>query len=264
MTRPRKVHQDDRVTVWHGDCRDVLPLLDEQPFAAVTDPPYGETSAEWDRWPDGWVEALGHALSADASFWSFGSARMFMDHLPDFSGNGWKFAQEALWIKRNGTGPTSRDRLIKIHEWAYLWYRGRWSAGYHEWERDLVPGPAGRRYARKDSRAASHQRPGRATRWDDDGTRQPRSVTFVVESPSVRGRKRHQDEKPLAAVMPLICEAVPPGGLVLDPLAGVGTTAVGALLTGRRAVVIEREAAMCQVIVDRITENTIDTHGRAQ
>lgn len=254
MNRPRKVYADDRVTVWHGDCRDVLPLLDEQPAAAVTDPPYGETAAEWDRWPDGWVEALGQTLGPDASFWSFGSARMFMDHLPDFAG--WKFAQEALWIKRNGSGPTSRDRLVKIHEWAYLWYRGRWAAGYHEWERDLVAG--GRGYARKESRAAAHQRPGRATRWDDDGTRQPRSVTFVVESPSVRGRGRHQDEKPLAVVMPLVREAVPPAGLVVDPMAGTGTTAVAAILTGRRAVVIERDAGLCRVIVDRVTENTID------
>lgn len=258
MTRPRKIHQDDRVTVWHGDLRDVLPLLDEQPVAAVTDPPYGETAAEWDRWPDGWVDALGEALPADTSIWSFGSARMFLEHGADFMGTGWKFAQEALWIKKNGSGPTSRDRLVKIHEWAYHWYRGRWSAGYHEWERDRVGG--GGKYARKPSRAAAHQRPGRATRWDDDGTRQPRSVTFVIESPSVRGRGRHQDEKPLATVMPLVRESVPPGGLVVDPMAGSGTTAVAALLTGRRAVVIEREADMCRVIVDRITENTIDGH----
>lgn len=259
MTRPRKVYADDRVVVWHGDCRDVLPLLDETPVAAVTDPPYGETVAEWDRWPDGWIDALGEVLPADASLWSFGSARMFLDHCPDFTG--WKFAQEALWIKRNGTGPGSRDRLAKVHEWAYHWYRGRWTALHHEWERDRMPAGGRGGYARKDARAAGHQRPGRQTRWDDDGTRQPRSVTYVLEVPSVRGRGRHQDEKPLGVVMPLVRECCPPGGLVVDPLGGTGTTAVAALLTGRRAVVIEREQDLCRVIVDRITENTIDKHG---
>jgi site-specific DNA-methyltransferase (adenine-specific) len=262
MTRPRIVYRDDRVVVWHGDCRDVLPQLDETPLAAVTDPPYGETAAEWDRWPDGWVEALGEILPANASLWSFGSARMFLEHVTDFTGNGWKFAQEALWIKRNGSGPTGRDRLVKVHEWAYLWYRGLWSAGHHEWERDRVGGPPSARYARKDSRAAAHQRPGRATRWDDDGTRQPRSVTYVVEVPSVRGRGRHQDEKPLGVVMPLVRECAPPDGLVVDPMAGTGTTAVAAILTGRRAVVIERDAQLCRVIVDRVTENTVDAHTR--
>jgi site-specific DNA-methyltransferase (adenine-specific) len=261
MSRPRIAYRDDRVTVWHGDCRDALPLLDEQPFAAVTDPPYGETSAEWDRWPDGWIDALGEALPADASFWSFGSARMFLDHVADFAG--WKFAQEALWIKRNGSGPGSRDRLVKLHEWAYQWYRGRWTALHHEWERDRVAGlPSATRSARKPARAAAHQRPGRATRWDDDGTRQPRSVTFVVEVPSVRGRGRHQDEKPLGVVLPLVRECTPPGALVVDPMAGTGTTAVAALMAGRRAVVIERDAQLCRVIVDRITENTLDAHAR--
>ncbi len=259
--RPRKVYQDDRVVVWCGDCRDVLPLLEEQPVAAVADPPYGETAAEWDRWPDGWVEAVGAALPADASLWSFGSARMFLEHAVDFTG--WKFAQEALWVKRNGSGPGSRDRLVKIHEWAYHWYRGRWSALHHEWERDRVAGlPSAARSARKPARAAAHQRPGRATRWEDDGTRQPRSVTYLVESPSVRGRGRHQDEKPLAVVMPLVRECVPPGALIVDPLAGTGTTAVAAILTGRRAVVIERDDALCRVIVERVTENTIDAHPR--
>lgn len=44
----------------------------------------------------------------------------------------------------------------------------------------------------------------------------------------------------------------PPGGLVLDPFAGSGTTAEACLLEGFRAVVIEREAAYLPLIRQRI------------
>lgn len=131
---PEPYYADAHVQLYLGDCREVLPALSVEPESCVTDPPYGETSARWDRWPDGWVSAVGAVLPASASLWCFGSARMFLDHR-DFGG--WRFAQEALWVKRNGSGPTARDRLVKIHEWAYHWYRGRWGDLHHEWERVL-------------------------------------------------------------------------------------------------------------------------------
>lgn len=241
----------DGITLHHGDCRDLLPHLDAQPDAVVTDPPYGETSAAWDVWPDGWVKAVGDVLPASASLWMFGSTRMMLARASDLAG--WKYAQEEIWIKRNGTGPTSRDRLVKINEWAFHWYRGRWSDLHHEWEREPSAEPD-KGYVRKDSRAAAHQRSGRATAWQDDGMRQPRSVTFVVEAPSVRFAKRHQDEKPLACVIPLVRECVPPGGLVLDPFAGSGTTGIAARMLGRRALLIEADERSCEVIATRLQD----------
>lgn len=247
-------YADEHVTLYLGDCRDILPTLDIRPDACVTDPPYGETAASWDRWPDGWTKVVADVLPASASLWSFGSARMFLDHLGDFAG--WRFAQELLWVKRNGSGPGSRDRLVKVHEWAYHWYRGRWSDLHHEWERE-PSGQPNKGYVRKASRAAGHQRDGRATAWQDDGTRQPRSVTQVIESPSVRYAKRHQDEKPLACVLPLVRECTPPGGLVLDPFAGAGTTAVAARLLGRRALLIEGDERHCEETVKRLQSELV-------
>lgn len=247
-------YADDTVTLYHGDCREILPALGITPDACVTDPPYGETAASWDRWPEGWVKAVADVLPADASLWSFGSARMFLDHVGDFAG--WRFAQEMLWLKRNGSGPGSRDRLNKVHEWAYHWYRGRWGNLHHEWEREPSEQP-NKGYVRKASRAAEHQRAGRATAWQDDGTRQPRSVTHVVEAPAVRYAKRHQDEKPLACVIPLVRECTPPGGLVLDPFAGAGTTAVAARILGRRALLIEGNEAHCEKTVHRLQSELI-------
>lgn len=253
MIEPYYADPDCTVVLYHGDCREVLPQLDIAPDAAVCDPPYGETSAAWDRWPDGWVDAAGAVLPSSASLWCFGSARMFLEHRDDFAS--WKFGQEALWVKRNGSGPTSRDRLVKLHEWAYHWYRGGWGNLHHEWVRERTSVDKGT--VRKLARAAEHQRDGRQSAWVDDGTRQPRSVTYVVEAPSVRFQGRHQDEKPLATVVPLVRECTPPSGLALDCFAGSGTTGVAAKLTGRRALLIEADERSCEIAAQRLSEDVL-------
>jgi site-specific DNA-methyltransferase (adenine-specific) len=243
---------DDQITLWLGDMREVLPSLDVQPDACVADPPYGVTSATWDRWPDGWVDAVGAVLPASASLWCFGTAATFLRHTADFTG--WKMAQEALWLKRNGSGPGSRDRLLVVHEWAYHWYRGRWTDLHHEWEREQVY--AADKSARRPASAVAHRRPDRTTSYIDDGYRQPRSVR-IIEAPSVRYRRRHQDEKPLAVVAELVRECTPPGGLVLDCFAGSGTTGEAARLIGRRAVLIEQDERSCEQIALRLTGDAL-------
>ena len=39
-------YQDDWVTIYHGDCREVLPGLGRFDLL-LTDPPYGMTSCKW-------------------------------------------------------------------------------------------------------------------------------------------------------------------------------------------------------------------------
>lgn len=57
---------DGQVQLYLGDCREVLPELDlGHVGAVVADPPYGETSLRWDRWPAGWVDTVASAVRKD-------------------------------------------------------------------------------------------------------------------------------------------------------------------------------------------------------
>ena len=85
--------QDDTITLYHGDALQVLPLLPVAD-AIVTDPPYGETSLDWDKWPDGWPAI---AARVAPQMWCFGSMRMFLDKRGDLAD--WKLAQDIVWEK---------------------------------------------------------------------------------------------------------------------------------------------------------------------
>lgn len=48
--KPRIVYEDDLVQLWHGDYRDILGnLATAGADLVLADPPYGETTLEWDR-----------------------------------------------------------------------------------------------------------------------------------------------------------------------------------------------------------------------
>ena len=49
---PSPYWADDAVTLYHGDALELLPIL-PLADAVLTDPPYSETSLDWDKWPDG-------------------------------------------------------------------------------------------------------------------------------------------------------------------------------------------------------------------
>lgn len=51
----------------------------------------------------------------------------------------------------------------------------------------------------------------------------------------------------------LVRLVTPPGGLVLDPCAGSGTTGQAAALEGARCILIEQDPAYAQLIIQRLS-----------
>jgi site-specific DNA-methyltransferase (adenine-specific) len=65
--------------------------------------------------------------------------------------------------------------------------------------------------------------------------------------------KHHMTGKPTELMRELV-KVVPPGGIVLDPFAGSGTTGRAAVFEGRRAILIEKELSYAAICRHRIEE----------
>ena len=248
-------YQDEHIMLYHGDMREVLPELG-QFDACITDPPYGETSLAWDRWPDGWP-----ALVADhtSSLWCFGSLRMFTTHWHEFTG--WKLAQDIVWEKHTGSG-FAADRFRRVHEHALHLYRGNWRDLHHDTPHIPYHGPDSRHGYSGAKRGGDDQHTGligEGHNWVDDGTRLARSVIHA-RSMWRRGAI-HPTEKPAAILDPLIRYSVPVGGLVLDPFAGSGSTLLTARSLGRRAIGIEAREDYCEAAAKRLSIPDLLTQG---
>ena len=73
------------------------------------------------------------------------------------------------------------------------------------------------------------------------------------ERPSVDGIA-HPTVKPLDLMAWLVRLVTPPGGTVLEPFAGSGTTAEACVIEGFSCIAIEREADYLPLIVSRLTK----------
>jgi site-specific DNA-methyltransferase (adenine-specific) len=80
---------------------------------------------------------------------------------------------------------------------------------------------------------------------------------FYVAKPTRAERgegNHHMTVKPVALMRELVRLVTPPGGVVLDPFAGSGTTGVAAIEEGFEAIVIERERESFETAQRRIAE----------
>lgn len=236
-------YSDDTVTLYLGDCRELLPALGVAADLVVADPPYGETKLVWDRWPAGWLDVVAAVAPA---LWCFGSWRVFGPRWEEFTRAGWRFAQDLVWEKQNGSG-FAADRFKRVHETVTHWYRGKWGDLYRQVPRE--PNATG---PRKNLKNGQPQHLGRigVSLYSSDGTRMMRSV---IRARNMHGRAIHPTEKPVPLLEHLITYACPPGGLVVDPFAGSGSTLDAARRIGRRAIGIEAREDYAEAAAERLS-----------
>lgn len=246
-------YEQGGVVIYHGDCRDVLPQLAVDVDVTITDPPYGQTSLEWDRRVLGWYELLPRV-----PLWCFGSLRFFMEEAAALAGARFHLAQDIIstddldvvWEKHNGSN-LHADRFNRVHEQVAHFYPAElpWAAVPHM---PVTTPDATARTVRRKSRPPHNGGHQETTYLSSDGG--PRLMRSVLHVRSAHGYAEHPTQKPIGVIIPLVEYSTVAGGLVLDPFMGVGSTLVAAQQLGRRAIGIEGREDYCEAAVRRLAQ----------
>ncbi len=247
----RPYYSDALVTLYLGRAEDVLPLLGVVADVAITDPPYGETSLAWDRWPKGWPSLVATALPPVTSLWCFGSMRMFLEQRDEFAG--WRLAQDTVWRKRT-TSFNPGDRFNRVHEHALHFYRGPWVEVHHKPGRITAKKrKAGDDTSKRAEKAGVYGARGATTNISDGLA----YIETVFDADVPRSANLHPTQKPIPMLDALLTYSCPPSGTVLDPFAGSGSTLDAARCTGRRAIGVEAHEPYCEVIARRLSQGDL-------
>ena len=218
----------------------------------ITDPPYGETKLAWDRWVAGWPTECARLLKPSGSMWVFGSMRLFLRRIGEF--DDYQIAQDVVWEKQNGSG-FHNDRFRRVHELAVQFYLrcAPWQSVYKE---PQYTNDARARIIRKKSKPAHwHGAAGASTYVSADGG--PRLMRSVLRARNSHRRSLHPTQKPLELVESFLKYSCAPGGVVLDPFAGSGTTGVAAQRMGVSAILIDVDQRYCEVARQRLSDDRL-------
>ena len=248
----RPYYQDDAVTIYHGDCREVLgTFADESVDFIFTDPPYGHNNNNNGDLAHRWEAALG-VLPPGASApearpiandgpeandlvrWFFGEAKRLLKKgcccccCGGGGGPDPQFARWSLWM----------DEALGFKQ-AVVWDKGGLGMGWH--------------YRRNYELVLVGEKPGAACKWYG-GNDTANVVRLTGIKPSADD---HPTPKPVPLPSLFIRLHSAPGDLVVDPFMGGGSTLVAAKSAGRRAVGIELDERWCELAANRLGQEVL-------
>ena len=181
--------------------------------------------------------------------------------------DGWWLRQDIIWSKLNPMPESVRDRCTKAHEYVFLLSKG--PRYYFDAEAIKEPASDNPVSAARRNRAdfctvgtkaiqgTGFGQSGKGSNSDHKGeTRNRRSVWTVTTKPF---KGAHFATFPPDLIEPCILAGCPPGGTVLDPFGGSGTTAGVAVKHGRRAVLCELNPDYAALVPDRVRQIAGDT-----
>lgn len=222
---PEPYFENDGVTLYRGDCREVLPYFRSDEFEfALTDPPY--LVSYTGRWN---AELRAIQGDSDPSWIGIAFSELWRVLKPDalcLSFYGWPHADIFLgtW-KAIGFRPVSLITFIKPH-----WGFGHFTRAQHETAYLLAKG-----HPAQPIRAISD-----VLKWEHTGP------------------LLHPNQKPVGAISKLLATYAGSSASVVDPFCGSGTTLVAARALGLRAVGIEIEERFCEVAALRLSQQRLE------
>ena len=228
-------YDDAGVTIYHGDCREVLPTLGQVDHV-ITDPPYeaeahtkarrqrsagvvGVLPIEFAQMDADTRTVVGAELSRVSRGWvllfcQVEAAMLWRCAVPSA-----QYVRTQIWVKPDSAPQFTGDRPAMGYESIVTLWAG-------------------------DGRM----------RWNGGGRR---GVYEHMVGVSGGPRNEHPTTKPEPLMRELVALFTDPGETILDPFMGSGTTLVAAKRLGRRAIGIEREEKYCEIAAKRLAQGAL-------
>jgi DNA modification methylase len=232
-TRPRKAqfmkpyYDEDGITIYHGDCRDVIVNL-ENPSLLCTDPPYGIGAAR--------RKCFGNGVKRHMTGFCAGKA------IPkrDYGDSAWDDVAVDLQLRKS---------LMAKCSYQIIWGANYFDLGparcYLIW--DKLRGDT--HYADGELAWTNLDKTIRIIRWRWNG--------FLQENQDDKDERFHPTQKP-EAVMKWAIQQAPGCEVIFDPFMGSGTTLRVAKDLGRRAIGIEIEEKYCEIAAKRLSQKVFN------
>jgi hypothetical protein len=221
----RPYYSDSLVTLYHGDCREVLPTLDGT-FAVVSDPPYGVALENRDV--DGHRSPRSFSIAGDSC--------------------------QTLGLDLIAWAGETRTLALFASPW--LPWPGRW--------RNLIVWDKGGAVGGGGDPTTCLKRSWELIQVNNVGPLLQGRQESVWRFPIVPAETAsHIAAKPVGLLVRLVSSFCAPGQIVLDPCAGSGSALVAAKDLGRRAIGIEIEERYCEIAAERCRQEVLDFGGAA-
>lgn len=160
--------------------------------------------------------------------------------------DGWWLRDEIIWHKPNAMPSSVDDRTTSAHEMVYLLSK---RARYFYDAKAIAEPATGRAAGNKRPRVAPGQRPDSMHKIGARDERNRRSVWSIPTEPFAGA---HFAAMPQTLAALCIKAGSRPGGMVLDPFGGSGTTGLAASFLGRDATLIELNPAYAEIARERV------------
>lgn len=221
------------ITIYHGDCRDVLPTLESDSVdVIVTDPPYGM------RWQSNTRKIQFDEIHGDDSTDAAVSALALCIRPLKRGRHMYAFGRYDL----------SNLSVVSLAV-ELVWDKGQFSAGNLEIPWGLQHETIQFYVNNKDGKLNKFRHGGLSTRLRRGS---------VIRSKRIHGMSEdHPTEKPVDVLRQLIESSSSLYETVLDPFVGCGSTLVAARLEGREAIGIEIEERYCEIAARRLQQDAL-------
>jgi DNA modification methylase len=235
MTLPKPYYSAEGITIYHGDCREILPYL-EPVDLVLTDPPYNFESKGggfYGNWHGGGHEARKYIGDLDSLGCCSYEPLEVLNILP--SKYGYFFCNKTLLCKYIQYSEKN-SLLFDVHV-------------MHK----TNPIPAKNSHFLHDLEYIVLIRP-QGSFFNPNKSFKNYSKFFTT---ICKPNNLHPAEKPVALMKKYIDVSLNENGTVLDPFMGSGTTLVAAKQLGRKAIGIEISEKYCAVAVDRLRQKVL-------